>query len=111
MNLLSINIHKLSSNDKHSFLKKLCQLHEVNFWGIQETKISRLQVFFVRGLWSNMFFLWIHVLERNQEEYYMFGITKFPKNNNQCSENKIDIDGIWLYNNMKVLIVNVMQSI
>ncbi|XP_071738877.1 uncharacterized protein [Rutidosis leptorrhynchoides] len=54
MNTLSINIGGgVRSIQKQKWVKNLCQEHEITVLGIQETKLTQLDMFVVKAFWGN----------------------------------------------------------
>lgn len=52
MNCLSLNIQGAGSGDKKFWVRGLCNLYRVSFLGIQETKMTEMDLVTVRSLWE-----------------------------------------------------------
>ena len=56
MNCLSLNIQGAGSGDKKVWVRGLCNLYQVSFLGIQETKRTEMNLATVRSFWGNVCF-------------------------------------------------------
>ena len=56
MNCLSLNIQGAGSGDKRVRVQGLCNRNRISFLGIQETKMTDMDLVTVRSLWGNVSF-------------------------------------------------------
>ncbi|GJZ28090.1 RNA-directed DNA polymerase, eukaryota, reverse transcriptase zinc-binding domain protein [Tanacetum coccineum] len=56
MNILSINSCGTRKRRKRMWIKDLCLKHNVHFLGIQESKMTRLELFRIKSMWGNYAF-------------------------------------------------------
>lgn len=56
MNCLSLNVQGLGDLNKRRWINGLCNLHKVNFLGVQETKLTQVDLWMVCQVWGNTHF-------------------------------------------------------
>lgn len=53
MNIMSINLCGVECHKKRWWVKKLCINHYISMLGIQDLKLTRLDMFLVKSLWCD----------------------------------------------------------
>ena len=53
MNCLSLNICGTRTFLKRSWVKSLCMSNRVSFLGLQETRMTQVDVFCIKAMWGN----------------------------------------------------------
>ncbi|GKC36826.1 hypothetical protein Tco_1049210, partial [Tanacetum coccineum] len=56
MNAISINVQGFGEVEKRRWLNRLCNLHNINFLAVQETKLVHLDLWLIRQVWGNTLF-------------------------------------------------------
>ncbi|XP_071718074.1 uncharacterized protein [Rutidosis leptorrhynchoides] len=109
MKVLSINSCGSKVFDKRLWIKETCVSLKVQFLGIQESKMSRFQMFRLRSLRGNPNFDYAVSLSRG----YSGGIISlwdpfsFVKSDLWCDDNFVIVKGKWVRKNLQVFMVNV----
>lgn len=107
MNCISINIQGLrigEKKDKHGWLKRLCHEFRINFLGIVETKMVKMDMMVVRALWGNNCFDYASSMSRG----YSGGILciwnpqLFVKNRIISHDHFMVIKGVWKHGNVSL---------
>ncbi|GJY84701.1 RNA-directed DNA polymerase, eukaryota [Tanacetum coccineum] len=99
----------MGSGEKKTWLRKLCIDHTVNFLGIQETKMCRMDLVTIRTVWGNSRFDFACSLARGLS----WGIlcvrdpTTFVKIRIVSHDHFVDVEGNWCNGNVRVMIITV----
>lgn len=64
MNFLSLNVQGSRKEGKYTWVKNLCENHQVSFLALQETKMRRLDIQVVKLVWGNFHFDYAYFLLR-----------------------------------------------
>jgi hypothetical protein len=56
MNVLSINSCGTRKRRKRLWIKELCFKHNIQFLGVQESKMTRLELYRLKSMWGNYSF-------------------------------------------------------
>ena len=97
MNVLSINSCGTKKRRKRVWIKDLCFKHNVHFLGIQESKMTRLELFRLKSMWGNYSFDYACSLARGRSGglISMWDPNLFVKENIWCDEAFIIVKGRW----------------
>ena len=109
MNILSVNIRGTKKRKKRNWIKELCFRHNIQFLGIQETKMTRLELFRLKSMWANYSFDYACSLARGQSGglVSMWDPSVFVKQNIWCDDNFIIVQGRWLNVEDNLYLVNI----
>ncbi|XP_071741985.1 uncharacterized protein [Rutidosis leptorrhynchoides] len=115
MKILSINSCGSLMFDKRQWIKDLCVKLNIDFLGIQESKLSRFNMSRLKSFWGNHNFDYATVLSWG----FSGGIISlwdpkvFGKSNIWCDDNFLIVKGTWYRVNLVVYMVNVyaLQSL
>ncbi|GJQ89776.1 RNA-directed DNA polymerase, eukaryota, reverse transcriptase zinc-binding domain protein [Tanacetum coccineum] len=109
MNLLSINICGSKKRRKRFWIRDLCFKHNINFLGVQESKMTRLELFRLRFMWGNYSFDYACSMARGLSRgiISMWDPTVFTKENIWCNDNYVIVQGKWLNISHSYFMVNI----
>nr|GEU62973.1 hypothetical protein [Tanacetum cinerariifolium] len=109
MNLLSINICGSKKRRKRFWIKDLCFKHNINFLGVQESKMTRLELFRLRSMWGNYSFDYACSMAKGLSGgiISMWDPTVFSKENIWCNDNYVIVQGKWLNISHSYFMVNI----
>ncbi|XP_071728449.1 uncharacterized protein [Rutidosis leptorrhynchoides] len=109
MNLLSINLQGSKVRRKRCWVKEMCFEKGVQFVGIQETKMTHLELFRIKSLWGNYNFDYACSLARG----FLGGIlsiwdpNSFVKDQIWCGEYYVIVKGKWNHSSEWYFMVNI----
>nr|KAJ0210828.1 hypothetical protein LSAT_V11C400171530 [Lactuca sativa] len=90
-------------------VKSLCVQNRVSFLGLQETRMTQLDLFKVRSMWGNCSFHYAFSTARGRSKGILsiWDPNIFKKNSIVCSSNVVIVRGFWVPFNMECCMVNV----
>nr|GEU52957.1 RNA-directed DNA polymerase, eukaryota [Tanacetum cinerariifolium] len=109
MNFLSLNIQGLAHKAKKDWVKKLCNKNKVNFLSLQETKIESINTFCVKKCWGNYSFEFLYGPSMGNSGGILcaWDPRMFHKHNATILDYFVAIQGEWIVNAKKYLIISV----
>ena len=98
MNVLSINMCGTKKRRKRNWIKELCFKYNVQFLGMQESKMTRLELFHLKCMWGNDTFDYACSLARGRSGglISMRDPNMFVKEEICCDDLFIIVKGRWL---------------
>nr|GFA30597.1 RNA-directed DNA polymerase, eukaryota, reverse transcriptase zinc-binding domain protein [Tanacetum cinerariifolium] len=101
MNILSINIRGSRKHKKRRWIKELCFKHNVYFLNVQESKMTRLELYRLKSMWGNFSFDYACSMSRGRSGgiISMWDTSSFVKSNKCCDDNFIIVQGKWQNSN------------
>ncbi|CAH1426155.1 unnamed protein product [Lactuca virosa] len=109
MNCMPLNIYSTHSSRKRNWVKSLCVQNGVTFLGLQETRMTQLDLFKVRSMWGNCNFDFAFSSARGRSGGILsiWDPNIFKKFSIVCTNNVVIVRGIWVPFNMECCMVNV----
>ena len=109
MNCLSLNICGVNSIKKRGWVKEVCNENNVMFLGLQETRMTRVELFKIRSLWGNGNFDFACSTARGASGGILsvWDPSIFHKQTMFCTEHMVVVEGTWVVKNLKCCIINV----
>ena len=109
MNCLSLNSCTICSLEKRNWVRDLCNSHRVMFLGLQETRMTRVDLFQVRGVWGNQNFDFISSCARGRSGGILsvWDPTLSQTESFVCTDNFIIVKGRWTNLDLQCFMVNV----
>ena len=97
MNILSINSCGTKKRRKCVWIKEMCFKHNIHFLGLQESKMTRLELFLLKTMWGNFNFDYACSMARGRSIglISMWDPNIFKKENIWCDESFIIVKGHW----------------
>ncbi|XP_071739653.1 uncharacterized protein [Rutidosis leptorrhynchoides] len=112
MKIISLNCCGSKDHVKRKWIRQVCTSSNVQFLGLQESKMSRLNLFRLKSIWGNSQFDYAVSLSRG----FSGGIVSiwdpnaFIKDRIWCDDNFVIVKGKWVREDMNVFMVNVYAS-
>ncbi|XP_071726615.1 uncharacterized protein [Rutidosis leptorrhynchoides] len=110
MRLLSINIRGCKKRKKRVWIKEMCYANNIQFLGVQESKMERLELFRIKSMWGNYSFDYACSLSRGMSG----GIISFwdpsfffVKERVWSDENYLIVKGKWVGSDVDYFMINV----
>ncbi|GJT66456.1 RNA-directed DNA polymerase, eukaryota [Tanacetum coccineum] len=109
MNILSINIRGLKKRRKRIWIKDMCFKHNIHFLGLQETKMTKLELFRLKSMWGNFQFDYACSMARDRSGglISMWDPNLFVKSNIWCGDNYVIVNGKWKNSTEDYYFINV----
>ncbi|GKE19644.1 RNA-directed DNA polymerase, eukaryota, reverse transcriptase zinc-binding domain protein [Tanacetum coccineum] len=109
MNILSINIRGSKMRKKRVWIKELCFKHNVHFLGVQESKMTKLELFQLKSMWGNFNFDYACSMARGRSGgiITMWDPNVFTKNRIWCNDNYVIVEGKWKNSVEDYFLINV----
>ncbi|PWA46254.1 RNA-directed DNA polymerase, eukaryota, Reverse transcriptase zinc-binding domain protein [Artemisia annua] len=97
MNILSINIRGLKKHRKRVWIKDMCCKYNIHFLGVQETKMTKLELFRIKSKWGNFKFDYACIMARGRSGglISIWDPNFFVKTNIWCGDNYVIVKGKW----------------
>ncbi|PWA70897.1 RNA-directed DNA polymerase, eukaryota, Reverse transcriptase zinc-binding domain protein [Artemisia annua] len=94
---------------KRVWIKELCFKHNIHILGVQETKMTKLELFQLKSMWGNFKFDYACSMARGRSGglVTMWDPSVFVKNRIWCSDNFIIVEGKWMNSVDDYYIINV----
>ncbi|GJY27504.1 RNA-directed DNA polymerase, eukaryota, reverse transcriptase zinc-binding domain protein, partial [Tanacetum coccineum] len=94
---------------KRFWIRDLCFKHNINFLGVQESKMTRLELFCLRSMWGNYSFDYACSMARGLSGgiISMWDPAVFTKENIWCNDNYVIVQGKWLNISHSYFMVNI----
>ena len=91
------------------WIKELCFKHHINFLGVQESKMTRLELFRLKSMWGKFSFDYACSMARGFSGglISIWDPTSFVKQEIWCDENYIIVQGNWVNASKTYYMVNV----
>ncbi|GJW27970.1 RNA-directed DNA polymerase, eukaryota, reverse transcriptase zinc-binding domain protein [Tanacetum coccineum] len=109
MNILSINSCGTKKGRKRVWIKEMCFKHNVHFLGIQESKMTRLELFRLKSMWGNFNFDYACSMARSRSSglISMWGPTSFVKDDIWCDDSFIIVKEKWKNSTGECFMINI----
>ncbi|PWA83892.1 RNA-directed DNA polymerase, eukaryota, Reverse transcriptase zinc-binding domain protein [Artemisia annua] len=87
----------LKKRRKRTWIKDMCSNHNIQFLGIQETKMTKLELFRLKSMWGNFKFDYACSMARGRLGglISMWDSNVFMKSNIWCGDNYVIVKGKW----------------
>ena len=105
MNILSINMCGIRGIVKRRRLSNICSVHSVAFLGIQESRVTTVNLFELRSMWGNFSFDFAVSSARGLSGgiISMWDPAAFCRKNITCFENAIIVEGVGFFLSFNVI--------
>jgi len=109
MNCISINIQGLGNVKKHSWLRSMCNKHNIRVADVQETKMGGIDDHVVCALWGNNHFEFAAVdsIGGSDGILIVWDSKSFIRSHTIRHDNFLIVEGIWSATKSKVMFVSV----
>ncbi|GJZ88370.1 RNA-directed DNA polymerase, eukaryota [Tanacetum coccineum] len=99
----------LAQKAKKDWVKELCIKNKVNFLALQETKMENVDNFCIKNCWGNLFFEFVcsPSVGNSGGILCVWDPRMFRKQNSTVSDYFVAIQGVWIPNAKKCLIISV----
>ena len=99
----------MKKRGKREWVKELCFKNNIHFVGIQESKMTRLELFRIKSMWGNYNFDYACSLSRGRSggRISIWDPNSFSKQNIWCHDSYIIIQGKWLHYDDTYYMINV----
>lgn len=89
--------------------KELCFKHNIHFLGVQETKMTKLELFQLKSMWENFKFDYACSMARGRSGglVTMWDPSFFIKNRIWCNDNYVIVEGKWMNSVDDYFLINV----
>ncbi|XP_071741172.1 uncharacterized protein [Rutidosis leptorrhynchoides] len=109
MNILSINIRGGKKRRKRVWVRDMCFKHGIQFLGVQETKMEKLEPFRIKCMWGNFCFEYACSLSRGRSGGILsiWDPNVLTKDQIWCSDNFVIMKGTWSGHSGDYFLVNI----
>ena len=109
MNVLSINMCGLRDGLKRRRISNLCSEHSISFLGVQETRVTTVNLFELKSLRGNFNFDFAVANARGLSGglVSLWDPAAFLKEKITCTDNMIIVEGQWVYSKLHCFMINV----
>ena len=109
MNILSINMCGIRGRVKRKRLSNICSVQGVSFLGIQESRVTSINLFELRSMWGNFSFDFATSSARGLSGgiISIWDPGSFCRKKITCFENAIIVEGVWIFSKFQCFMVNV----
>lgn len=109
MNVLSINCCGTKKRRKRVWIKDLCFKHNIQFLGIHESKMTRLELFRLKSMWGNYSFDYARSLAcgRSGGIISIWDPNSFVKKDIWCDDSFVIVKGCWKVSDGDYFMVNI----
>ncbi|XP_071689329.1 uncharacterized protein [Rutidosis leptorrhynchoides] len=104
MNILSINSYGSKVFLKRQWIRELCSSSNIQFLGLQETKMTRLKLSRLKSIWGNHTFDYAVTLSRGVSGGIvpLWDPNSFVKSHIWCDDHFVIVKGRWLHFDLEV---------
>ncbi|XP_071732730.1 uncharacterized protein [Rutidosis leptorrhynchoides] len=109
MRLLSINIRGCKKRKKRVWIKEMCYANNIQFLGVQESKMERLELFRIKSMWGNYSIDYACSLSRGMSGgiVSIWDPSFFVKDRVWSDENYVIVKGKWVGSDVDYFMINV----
>ncbi|PWA76165.1 RNA-directed DNA polymerase, eukaryota [Artemisia annua] len=109
MKVLSINMRGTKKRKKRVSIKELCYKNNIEFLGVQESKMTRLELFRIKSMWGNYEFDYACSLSRGRSGglISVWDPNVFVKNQIWCDDWYVIVQGKWVNSDEVFYMINI----
>ncbi|GJU78255.1 RNA-directed DNA polymerase, eukaryota, reverse transcriptase zinc-binding domain protein [Tanacetum coccineum] len=109
MNVLSINVRGTKKRKKCVWIKELCFKNNIHFLGVQESKMTRFELYRIKSMWGNYAFYYACSMPRGRSRglISVWDPNYFVKDQIWCDDYFIIVQGKWANSDEVFYMINI----